>query len=78
MVWTPPTLADALCIQCEIGAGEEAIDNMVIVNAASVDWTGGRLDTGTYLDIVEATLEIDPLDFLGETLQLYLPKADSI
>lgn len=78
MIWTPPSLADALCVQCEIGAGDDAIDNMVIANAASVDWVCGRLDTGTYLDIVEAKLEIDPLDFVGETLQLYLPKADSI
>lgn len=76
IIWTPnppPSLADALCVEVECGAGEDFFDNMCLANQASVDWTMGRLDTGTYLEIVDETLEVDPIIFVNDTLELYFP-----
>lgn len=76
ILWTPnppPNLAEALCVQVSIGAGDDFFDGMCVVNQAAVDWTIGRLDTGTYLEIVDEILEVDPVVFVNETLELYLP-----
>lgn len=76
IIWTPPSLADALCVEVISGAGEDFFDNMCIANQATVNWTMGRLDTGTYLEVIDETLEIDPIIFVNETLELYFPDAE--
>ncbi|ALF51868.1 hypothetical protein ACX27_01825 [Nostoc piscinale CENA21] len=35
------------------------IDGMIIINQASADWLGGKLDTGTYFDTLDH-FGIDP------------------
>lgn len=73
IIWTPPTLADALCVEVEADAGEVFFDSMVIANAATVSWCNGRIDTETYLETIEQTLDVDPVTFVQEALDLYLP-----
>lgn len=69
----PPSLADALCVEVESGAGDDCFNNMLIANQATVDWTAGKVDTGTYLEVIEETLDVDPVIFVQDTLDLYLP-----
>lgn len=77
-LWYPPSLADLLCVDIDTQADDTQFQNMLVANQATVDWLGGKLDTGTYLDIVEQTMEEDPIDFVQPTLDLYLPGFDPL
>lgn len=41
----------------------DSIPGMLLINQSGVDWLKGRLDTGTYFDVLEQ-FGIDPIAFI--------------
>lgn len=64
MLWVPEHLADTLTVTIDGSQSTETDwEGMMMVNQAAVDWLKGKLDTGTYFDILEH-VGIDPLGFV--------------
>lgn len=73
----PESLSDALSVSVDTGAGEDFFWRMVEANIATVDWTSGKINTEEYLEKIEYYLEEpEPIDFVNETLSLYLPQVE--
>jgi hypothetical protein len=64
-LWTPPHVGDLLVVTVDAEASEADFEGMLLVNQAANDWLHGRLDTGTYFDILDH-VGIDPLGFVAE------------
>lgn len=66
MLWTPAETRDFLIIEIDPNQSTETEwENMFMLNAASNDWLKGRLDTGTYFDMLDAC-GIEPFSFVGK------------
>lgn len=77
MLWYPSSLDEALCVEVDSSAGDDYFEGMVQANAAAVDWVSGRIDTETYFQSIEYWLEEpEPIEFVNDTLRLYLPGID--
>jgi hypothetical protein len=64
-LWIPPHIGDLLVVTVDTEASDADFEEMLLVNQAANDWLYGRLDTGTYFDILDH-VGIDPLGFVGE------------
>ncbi|OCQ98959.1 hypothetical protein BCD64_23255 [Nostoc sp. MBR 210] len=64
-LWVPPHLGELLVVTVDAEASETDFEGMLLVNQAANDWLYGRLDTGTYFDMLDH-VGIDPLGFTGE------------
>lgn len=63
-LWVPEHLSDTLTVTLDASEADESTwEGMMMVNQAGIDWLAGRLDTGTYCDMLEH-VGIDPLGFL--------------
>jgi hypothetical protein len=64
-LWVPPHVGDLLIVTVDTDASDADFEGMLLVNQAADDWLTGKLDTGTYLDILDE-VGIDPLGFIAE------------
>lgn len=63
-LWLPEHLGDLLLVTIDPSQSSDADwEGMMMVNQAANDWLRGRLDTGTYFDMLEH-VGIDPLSFV--------------
>jgi hypothetical protein len=67
-LWVPDSASELLVVTVDERASELDFEGMLLVNQAAVDWLHGRLDTGTYFDMLDH-VGIDPLGFVGEVEQ---------
>lgn len=66
MLWTPKTTNEFLIVEIDPSQSTETEwENMFMLNAAANDWLKGRLDTGTYFDMLDAC-GIEPFSFVGK------------
>jgi hypothetical protein len=65
-LWLPPHWSDLVIVEVsgEAIRDPEALEEMFILNQAGIDWMQGKLDTGTYMDMLEHYGH-DPLEFVG-------------
>lgn len=65
-LWTPSHCNDFLLVEIDASQSTETEwENMFMLNRAANDWLKGRLDTGTYFDMLDHC-EIDPFEFVGK------------
>lgn len=64
-LWIPERPGELLAVTVDPLASDTDFEGMLLVNMAASDWLAGRLDTGTYFDILDH-VGIDPLGFVGE------------
>ncbi|MBC1238705.1 hypothetical protein [Nostoc sp. 2RC] len=64
-LWIPPHADELLVVTVDAGASDTDFEGMLLVNQAANDWLRGRLDTGTYFDMLDH-VGIDPLNFVTE------------
>lgn len=64
-LWVPDHAGEILSVSVEAGCDDSVFEAMVIVNQAAADWLMGRLDTGTYFDVLDE-FGIDPLGFVAK------------
>jgi hypothetical protein len=67
----PEHAGELLCVFVDKDVDDFHFQGMLEVNAKSFDWLDGRLDTGTYFDILEH-YGISPLEFVEPVTELYL------
>ena len=65
----PDYAGEILCVSVAADADDFAFDGMIQTNQASFDWVEGRLDTGTYFEVLDH-YGIDPLTFVQPIEQL--------
>lgn len=66
MLWVPEHCRDFLIIEIDSSQSTETEwENMFMLNQASSDWLRGRLDTGTYFDMLDHC-GIEPFSFVGK------------
>lgn len=64
MLWLPERASDLLLVTIDPSQSHDTEwEGMMIVNQAANDWLAGRLDTGTYFDMLEH-VGIDPFNFV--------------
>lgn len=65
-IWVPDNARDLLLVTIDLTqSGETEWEGMLLVNSAAGDWVNGRIDTGTYMDILES-VGINPDSFIKE------------
>lgn len=65
LLWIPPSVSDLLTVSVDGNADDATIQGMNIINFAANDWLTGKIDTGTYFDLLDH-FGINPLEFVGE------------
>ncbi len=64
-LWVPKYAGELLTVSIDPNqSGETEWSAMVLVNQAAFDWVAGKLDTGTYCDILEHAGIDDPLTLI--------------
>ena len=64
-LWCPEDVEDLLLVTIDPNqSGETEWDMMVLINSSTREWLSGKLDTCTYMDILDAA-GIDPLQFVS-------------
>lgn len=64
MLWLPEHAGELLLVTIDAFQSTNAEwEGMMMVNQAAYDWLKGKLDTGTYYDMLEH-VGIDPLSFV--------------
>jgi hypothetical protein len=69
-LWLPDHVGELLCVEVKSQSDESDFHAMVAVNCAAFDWVAGKIDTGTYLDILDH-YGLDPYGFLNPILETY-------
>lgn len=65
ILWLPDALEDLLLVTIDPKeATNSEWEMMLLLNQAACDWVRGKLNTGTYQDILEAA-GFDPIEFLA-------------
>lgn len=49
LLWLPDSAKELLCVESD---EVDSIETMVLVNSSVVNWLNGKLDTGTFTDIL--------------------------
>lgn len=63
-LWLPERLGDLFLVTIDPSqSGDADWEGMMMVNQAANDWLKGKLDTGTYFDMLEH-VGINPLNFV--------------
>ena len=66
MLWVPEHCRDFLIIEIDSTQSTETEwENMFMLKQSSSDWLKGRLDKGTYFDMLDAC-GINPFEFVGK------------
>lgn len=66
-LWLPEDLAELYAVTIPPNSTESEVSTMLRLNSAGADWVDGRLDTGTYQDILEDAGFKDPNYYLEST-----------
>lgn len=75
-LWLPDSAGEYLSVSiCPAQSGETEWQGMTLINQAAFDWPEGKLDTGTYFDMLES-VGLDPIFFVG-TAEQYVNRAVS-
>lgn len=73
-LWLPESAGEYLSVSIAPSqSGETEWSGMILTNQAGFDWVEGKLDTGTYFDVLES-VGIDPVSFVG-TAEDYVNRA---
>jgi hypothetical protein len=70
-LWLPEYAGEILCVTVEGEADDFDFEGMLKINASAFDWLDGKLDTGTYFDILDH-YGVDPIEFVEPVRELYL------
>lgn len=65
-LWLPEHAGELLVVTIDPSqSGDTEWDGMMLINQAAFDWLNGKLDTGTYFDMLEH-VGVSPDAFVGE------------
>jgi hypothetical protein len=66
MIWVPEHAGELLLVTIDSRHSEDSEWNgMMLVNQGAYDWLAGKIDTGTYFDMLDQ-IGIDPIRYVGE------------
>lgn len=72
-LWLPEDLAELYAVTIPRDSTESETNTMLRINTAAGDWVDGRLDTGTFQDILEDAGFDDP-DYYLESTENFLDR----
>lgn len=70
-LWLPEYAGELLSVTVDPEADDFDFEGMLEINASAFDWLDGKLDTGTYYEILDH-FGIDPFEFVEPVRELYL------